>query len=252
MIHAMSGDEAIRRRHVVLSPGTGVAHWGSEYFGERWPDESVPASASPQALMAELSADETVLAHFHGVTQFQVFAAGSGVMGRNDVQPLTIQFKDHHTAYGPVIAGPQGLTFFTMRMKTANASPVYLNKPGYKEKLQPSKRRNLLSPRINFSTEPVLMNRTDAVWEPVSPYDQFDDGLAAHVVRLGAGKSVMGPDPEKSSGHYLFVGNGNLDLAGENFPLWSMVVVTREEKAMEIKAGDKGLEVLVLEFPIEE
>ena len=35
MIHAMSSTEALSRRHVVVSPGTGIEHWGTEFFGPR-------------------------------------------------------------------------------------------------------------------------------------------------------------------------------------------------------------------------
>ena len=251
MIHAMSGTEALQRRRVVRSKGSGIEHWGAEYFGERWPDANARDSG-PQSLVAELTANETVPAHFHGLAQFQIFAAGTGKMGRNDLQPLTLQFKDHHTAYGPVISGPQGLTFFAMRMKTANAGPVYLNEPDYRDKLQPSKRRNLVSLAIQFSTEPVLIHRKEVAREPIAPFNDYDDGLAVHLLRLGVGMSVQGPDPSVFAGYYLFVCNGNLDHAGKIYPLWSMVVVQPEDEAMQIKAGDKGLEVLVMEFPKED
>ncbi len=250
MIRTMSGAEAIERRRVIHSPGTDRPHWGTEYFGERWPDENAKETG-PQSLMTELDANEYAMAHYHGLDQFQIFAAGTGKMGRTFLQPLTLQFKDHHTAYGPFTAGPQGLTFFSMRMTTANAAPVFINTPGYKEKLQPSKRRNLISSPLSFSTEPVLMNRAEATWEPIAPFDQHDDGLMANLVRLGANMSVMGPDPKRSAGYYLFVCNGNLDRDGKTYPLWSMVVVEPEDGTLEIKSGNKGLEVLVLEFPIQ-
>ena len=246
MVHAMSGAEALSKRREVPSPGTGIPHWGTEFFGPRYPSA---LDTGPQSLMTELSANEVVLPHYHGLTQYQVFGAGSGKMGRNDILPLTVQFKDPYTAYGPVTAGPQGLSFFAMRIKTALAGPVYLNQPGAREKMKPSKRRNLISQQIILSTEPVLQNRKEASWEPILPYEQYDDGFAAQVLRLGAGMSAMGPDPKRSDGYYLFVGNGSLVHQGRNFPLWSMVVVQSDEDAFEIRAGDKGLEVLVLEFP---
>ena len=38
---------------------------------------------------------------------------------------------------------------------------------------------------------------------------------------------------------------------GEDMPLWSMVVVENTEDEYEITAGKKGLEALVLEFPLD-
>jgi hypothetical protein len=72
------------------------------------------------------------------------------------------------------------------------------------------------------------------------------------VVRVGAGKSVQGPDPKIAGGYYLFVGNGSLVHAGEELPQWSMVVVENVEDSFEIRAGSKGVEALVLQYPREE
>ncbi len=247
MIHAVNGSEALSKLREVPSPGTGIPHWGTEFFGPRYATED---GQGPQSLMTAMSADEVVLPHYHEITQYQLFVAGSGKMGKNDLLPLTVQYKDHHTAYGPVVAGPQGMTFCALRIKTAKSVPVYLNKPGYREQLKPSKRRNLISDPIILSTEPVLEHRKEASWEPLYPAEKTTDGMAAHVLRLGSGMTAMGPDPKRCGGYYLFVANGSLDKAGENYPLWSMLVVESNEDAYEIKAGKKGLEVLVLQFPL--
>ncbi|MFD2884019.1 hypothetical protein ACFS4T_20045 [Pseudomonas lini] len=98
---------------------------------------------------------------------FQLFIAGSGTLGNRGqvLEPLTVQFKDHHTAYGPIVAGPQGLSFVAMRMYTGNSQPVYLSEPGYREQLRPSKRRHLTSEPIKFSIAPVMQAREEASWE---------------------------------------------------------------------------------------
>lgn len=248
MIYVSNGNEALSRRRVVPSPGTGAEHWGTEFFGPRYAREPAPG---PQAVMTEMAAHEEALAHFHGVTQFQIFPAGSGKMGRRDIQSLMVQFKDHHTAYGPIIAGPQGLSFVSLRVRIDESVPVYVRQPDAREKLKPSKRRNIFSQPLSLSTEPVLQFRKDVAWEPLFE-QKYDDGLDAHLVRLGAGMSVAGPDPRASGGYYLFVANGTLDRDGAIFPLWSMVVVDRGETSFEIKAGPKGLEAVVMQFPIED
>ena len=153
MIYTMSGPEALSRRQVIHSPGTGLEHWGTTFFGPR---SSTGVAPGPQATMSEMAANETIIPHFHGITQFQLFAAGYGTIGKNAaaIQPLLVQYKDHHTAYGPVVAGPQGLTFMALRIKTGDSAPVYLDKPGYREKLKSSKRRNWFSSPVGLSTEP--------------------------------------------------------------------------------------------------
>ena len=251
MIYTMSGAEALSRRRTVKSPGTGIDHWGTEFFGPR---SSTTVAAGPQATMSEMNANETIVPHFHGITQFQIFAAGHGKIGRggDTLQPLTLQYKDHHTAYGPVVAGPQGLTFMALRIKTGDSAPVYLDKPGYRDKLRPSKKRNLISSPVGLSIEPVLQSRQEAAWEPIFAAHDIKDEMAAHMLRLGAGMAADGPDPKKSGGYYVFVANGSLAWAGKDFARWSMVVVEPDEDAIEIRAGGQGLEALVMQFPREE
>jgi hypothetical protein len=167
-----------------------------------------------------------------------------------------VQYKDHHTAYGPVIAGPQGLSFAALRIKTGNSAPVYLDKPGYRDHLKPSKRRNWIAPPVVLSIEPVLQSRKEKAWESLYDNSQIDDGMAAHVLRLGAGMAALGPDPGTAGGYYVFVANGSMlkdgRKDGEELPRWSMTVVESSEDGCEIRAGSQGLEALVLEFPREE
>jgi hypothetical protein len=249
MIHTMSSAEALARRHVVQSPGTGIEHWGTEFFGPR---SSTTLQPGPQCTMSDMNANETILPHFHGTTQFQLFVAGAGKIGKGDpLLPLTVQFKDHHTAYGPVVAGPHGMTFTALRVITGNSAPVYLDKPGYRDHLKPSRRRNWVAPPVGLSIEPVMQHRKQALWEPLFAGREIDDEMNAQVLRLGAGMAADGPDPGRSGGYYLFVANGSLMWAGEPLPRWSMVVVEPNENAVEIRAGSTGLEVLVLEFPRE-
>lgn len=249
MIYTRSGTDALARRDVVLSPGTGKQHWGTVFFGPRSSSGSAPG---PQATMSDLNANEAIVPHFHGVTMFQLFIAGSGTIGSRGqvLEPLTVQFKDHHTAYGPVTAGPLGLSFVALRMRTGNSEPTYLHNPGAREKLQPSRRRNLTAGPVKFSVEPLMQSRNEPIWETV--IEETDDGLAAHLVRLGAGKAANGPDPKRAGGYYVFVGNGSLMRGDEELPLWSMVVVEPNEETFELRAGPKGVEALVLQYPREE
>ena len=252
MIYTRNGNDSLASRFTLNSPGTGIEHWGCEVLGPR---TSLGEAPGPQATWSDLTANETVIPHFHGTTQFQLFAAGSGTIGRkaDPLLPITVQFKDHHTAYGPVVAGPGGLTFMALRIKTGVSAPVYLDKPGYKDHLKPSKRRNLISKPVGFSTIPVLEHRKEMSWEPLYEESAIDDEMNAHVMRLGAGMVAKGPKPGDCGGYYVFVGNGSMvSTEGEDLPLYSMVVVEHTEHEFEIRAGKKGLEALVLQFPCED
>lgn len=246
MIYTMSSNEALARRRIIKSPGTGIEHWGTEFFGPR---SSTGVAPGPQATMSDLNPNETILPHFHGTTQFQLFADGAGKIGRTDLTPLMVQYKDHHTTYGPVIAGPQGLTFMAVRIHTGVSAPVYSHEPDFRDKLKPSKRRNWLTGPIGLSTLPVMQSRREAVWEPLYEQDRIDDDMNAHIVRLGSGMTVKAPDPRQGGGYYVFVANGSMEKDGAELPRWSMVAVERSEPEFEIRAGKGGLEALVLQFP---
>ena len=91
MIYAMSGSEALQKREVIHSPGTGIEHWGTAFFGPR---SSTTVAPGPQATMTDMIPHEALVPHFHGVTQFQLFAAGSGTIGKacDPLRPLVLQY----------------------------------------------------------------------------------------------------------------------------------------------------------------
>ena len=129
---------------------------------------------------------------------------------------------------------------------------MYLSKPGYREKLKPSKRRNWISPHIALSTRPIMQFRKEVSWETVFEPAKIKDELSAQLLRLGAGMSALGPDPKVGGGYYVFVANGSMEADGQTLPQWSAVYVEPTEDAYEIKAGRIGLEALVMRFPTDD
>lgn len=249
MIYVKSGKQALDGFYVKAYPQfDNKQHWCSDIFGPRYSHGKTPG---PQALMVDMEPGEVVRPHFHGTAQYQLFPAGAGTIGRKNepIQSLMVQFKDHHTAYGPIVAGPNGLTFISLRVFTGASVPVYLEDPGYRDKLKPSKRRNWLSSRLELSTVSILRHRVQPRWEPLWDRATIDDELCAQLLRLGAGQTVAGPDPRRAAGYYVFVVNGDMIHDGQDLGLWSMAVVEPTETAFAITAGPKGLEALVLEFP---
>ena len=250
MIYTRNGADAMQTLHAINSPGTGLVHWAADFIGPRTSRGHAPG---PQATMSDMAPNEAIIPHFHGTTQFQVFPAGSGTIGRrNDpIQSLMVQFKDHHTAYGPITAGPNGLTFLSMRVFTGKSAAVYLHEPDFRDKLKPSKRRNWFSPRLELSTVSILRHRQEVKWEPIWDPATIDDEMNAQLLRLGAGQTVAGPDPKRAAGYYVFVVNGSMVHKGQELPRLSPTVVEPSDEEFEITAGDRGLEALVLEFPLD-
>ncbi|WP_201835708.1 hypothetical protein [Microvirga zambiensis] len=221
--------------------------WKINLFGKN----SDIATPDPQAFRLDLNAHQKLDSHFHIVDQFQVFIAGSGTIGRDQVHLITVHYADHHTGYGPLIAGEQGLSYLTLRSKT-DAGLVYLTTPNVREKLKPTKRRHRVSPPVALSIEPVLRDRTTVSIDTIIEEQPGDDGMNVKVIRLGPSMTVQAPDPSKSGGQYLIVLNGSLLLDGQTYTPYSLVFVRSTDEAPMLLAGDGGVEVMVTQFPSED
>ncbi|HYH41319.1 MAG TPA: hypothetical protein VD867_05010 [Burkholderiales bacterium] len=245
MINAVASTEALPNRRSVFSKGTGAAHWCTDFIGRH---SQYQSTDGPEAFLIEMSPAEAILPHFHEIDQFQIFVAGRGRMGRKTALPLAVHYADSYTGYGPIVAGPQGFSMFTLHA-VRDPGAVYRHKPGYQEKHKPGKKRQRLAPAIVLSTAPVLQSLAGAVVEPLFDDEGLDDGLGAFIARLGAGQKWTGPDPARTGGQYYLVVNGVLELSGASYPLWSAIFVSGDEPPVELMAGAGGAEALVLQFP---
>src|ERR671918_331147 len=82
--------------------------WRSDYTERR--------AGVPQLLLVEQPVPgSTVLAHYHSTDQYQVFMDGGGKLGRHDVRPISVHYTNRYTGYGPIVAGPEGVTYYVLR-----------------------------------------------------------------------------------------------------------------------------------------
>jgi len=244
MIHVVTAAQAAPGRRLVKSTGTGEEHWRTDYIGRR----AEAVADTPQAFLIDMSPHEVIVPHFHEVDQFQVFVAGGGSLGRDThpVQPLAVHYADHHTGYGPITAGAQGYSYFTLRART-DSGAVYLHRPGYREKLKPSRKRHHTAAGLTLSTGPVLLARREPALQPLFERNG-EDGLAAWLLRLGPGLQYTGPDPRQTGGQYYLVVNGSLHIGDRPCPSWATVFVGAADGPLQMQAGDGGAEALVLQF----
>jgi len=75
------------------------------------------------------------------------------------------------------------------------------------------------------------------------------DGLAATLMRMGPGMDFTGPDPAATGGQHYLILNGSVEIAGEEYAAWSTVFVPATDPALPLRAGPKGLEFLLLQYP---
>ncbi|MBV6303355.1 hypothetical protein KVP10_00570 [Candidimonas humi] len=243
MIYAANSEKTLAEKFLTLS-GSGHKHYRTDFLGRKG-DPRI--KGKPQAYLLDLNADEVLPPHFHIIDQFQVFFRGNGTLGRNaDVlQPVSIHYADHHTGYGPIIAGREGFSYFTLRPE-ADPGAVYLHKEGYREKLEPSrKRHHLVQTRIN--AEPAVIHSGVTQECLVEKGQKNDAGIT--MLRMGADAHAVAPDPARSGGQYYLVLSGTLLHDGQPYPPLSVLFVDAAEPAFEVRAGRQGLEAAVMQFP---
>ena len=240
MIEAISGEAAKHARKLNKSK----VHWRVNYLGRRV-DQIMDA---PQAELVEMSPHEVIRPHFHQVDQFQVMVDGHGSIGRNEAKLVAVHYADRHTAYGPITAGPFGLSFFSIRSKS-DPGAIWLHKPDHKAMMRPSKKRYLFVDGIELSTEPVLKGRSKIAMDTVVEPAEHGDGLGALVLRMGVDATIQGPAPNLGGGQVYLVLNGSLLFDKAVYAPWSMIYFGPTEPSLEVRAGSEGLEALVLNFP---
>lgn len=198
----------------------------------------------PQGFLVHQPPNAVTPAHFHEPNQFQVFVGGSGRMGAAPAKPLTIQYANGHTPYGPIVAGDDGVQYFTLRQRW-DPGAKYL--PASKDLLRKGGQRTRLKSGVGVATEEERRARTETVVDVLMAEEA--DGLAAWMWRLPPSASFTLPDPSRSGGQYLIVAAGALATGGRALERLSTVFISPEESPYAARAGAEGLELLVLQFP---
>ncbi|MFC7539658.1 hypothetical protein ACFQU2_09635 [Siccirubricoccus deserti] len=181
-----NGQSAAATRKPVVANGV-PAHI-TTYFGTNFavrgpdtPPPPGPEAVYPMGFLVEQSADSLVQAHFHAANQFQVVVGGGGMLGRQDVGPIAVQYANAFSSYGPLRAGSQGLHYFTLRN---GYDPGARYVPGAAAELRhrPRRYRVAVAEPGPPLAEKDLARLTEAHGESLLP--DAEDGLAAWRHRL--------------------------------------------------------------------
>ncbi|CAN0472257.1 unnamed protein product, partial [Phaeothamnion confervicola] len=97
-------------------------------------------AAGAQAFLVEQDPHWVTPPHYHVEQQFQVVIAGTGSIGRHAVAPYAVHYAAPETGYGPITAGPEGISYLTLRAQ-GDTSAWYLHKPGSRERMRPGLKR---------------------------------------------------------------------------------------------------------------
>jgi hypothetical protein len=225
LIGTVAGSIARRRRF-----DEGHFRGLADYLFESAPGEPL----GPQALVARQAPGWTLPVHFHMQHQFQVVLRGTGTLGKHELRPGSVHYTSPQSGYGPIVAGEDGLDYFTLRVLTDKGA-WYL-------------------PECRSYMAPGLFKEQKWGAPPPDPaavctlIGLRDDGLGAWAYRPAVGESVECREARSEAGRFHLVVEGRFDLQGMELPAGSCVYAGPDE-APRFTALDAGGLLVVAQFP---
>lgn len=251
---AVSWTEARRRGLRAESPAAGSPVERLDYFGpegyldartaeQRWAlhEASLAGPSAPHAYLVDQKPGSEIGPHFHRVAQYQITVGGSGRIGRHPLALGEIHYADAYTAYGPLVASASGLSYCVLRGQY-DPGGVYLDKPGAKQGLRPSRQRYLVAGGV-----PELPAGGSVAQSAVIALQE--DGLGTWLYRLDGGATSTGPDPSESGGQYCVVLRGHLVRDGVSYDPKSVLWVSTGDAPFSLRAGAEGAVCAIMQFP---
>ena len=227
----------LRRRFLQLPSGFC-------YHKGEWMESGDDPLLSPTMFLVEQPAGKVLPTHWHRENQFQVVVGGGGTMGRHEIAPIMVHYAGAYSGYGPIIAGPEGVKYFTIRAVFEQGAMMAATQL---ESMIRGPKRQVSSDRYQPLGEAGLAGLTGA--RCVDLIEPAADKLAAQVWQLPAGGHAQALDPAGSSGQFLMVLSGGLRHGEQVLREWETVFVSADEPAHRLQAGDEGAEVLLLQIP---
>lgn len=217
-------------------------HGFSEVLFESGPGE-VPG---PQAFLAHQDPNWVLGTHFHRTDQFQLVVRGVGTLGKHEIFPFTVHFSSKEAGYGPVVAGTEGLEYFTLRAVTDQGA-YYL--PEDRHNMRPGLQKRHFTAHFpqdeDYSTHSQGGSGTKAVIE------RQQGGLAVWTTRVAAGKTASAPTEMEGAGRFHVVIDGAFSMDDVRLPKLACVFTSPDEQPLSLTALDEDSEFVTLQFPVE-
>src|ERR1700739_2378026 len=138
----LTADSAEARAANRRKTGNG---WHTTFIGKNrntlQPGEAPPEPGAlyPMAFLVEKESGAVVRPHFHQADQFQVVVQGGGRLGRHDIGTVAVHYTDAWSAYGPIVAADEGISWFTLR-NAWDSGARYM--PAAREQLRQARMQN--------------------------------------------------------------------------------------------------------------
>jgi hypothetical protein len=209
----------------------------------------------PQLLLVEQpEPGSSLLPHYHGSDQFQIFMDGNGRLGAHAVNPVYIHYTNRYTGYGPIVAGDAGVNYYVFRPSADPLGPgQYLFKTELKERLkrQTTRKRSFVVDALPVrSVDELRVLSAPSVEQLFATADTDPDaGTLAQNICLAPGMRHVCHDPDTGGGQLVMVLQGSaIDGEAELMPR-AAIAITRGESAITLVAGDQGLQALLMQYP---
>ena len=222
---------------VTILPATGNRYVISDFIGDH-----AGSGDGPQGFLVEFpNPGGELRPHWHEVNQYQVVVEGDCNVGAHRAAPITVHYADAYTTYGPIIAGDEGFSFFTLRGEHTRGT-YYM--PQSKHLLPRKRGREIV--RHAADVLDGLAPDSCTVEPLIEPHA---DGLMTTLISLGPRSTASAPSPNEGGGQYYLVASGSVIVEEQEKGRLSLLFVSPNEKAPQIRAGPDGAVVVCMQLP---
>ena len=218
-----------------------VLEYGTQRF-TRWNfiGADVPGARSgPNSIMLEAAPEFLGPPHYHLKDEYQIFLDSVGTFTNRPVKPpVTVQYNDAWSVYGPFSATEGRLRWLTLREVLDPDGAQWISDPATREKRKGHEGRQFM---VHVGGTPGVFGAPDLL------YDR-GDGACVYRLALRPGQSAGGPDLKNSRAHWYVVAGGSIVVAGGTHPAPTQLRVGGDEAVPEIQAGDEGADVVIVGF----
>jgi hypothetical protein len=161
--------------------------------------------------------------------------AGGGTIGKLGLEPGALHYADAYTPYGPIVSGPHGLNWLTLRQGSYVGGHLM---PGSKDKQKQPTGRN-----IHAVVDLAAMGATG-----LARLDEKDDGVAIYRLEAVSGERLPIPAVNHGGAWLVVLGGSLLFGSKENAPI-ALLYANSGSTDDELVAGYGGAVVAFLSFP---
>ena len=238
MILAATREQAAKTRRLIDLPGL-FSYYKAEWL-QTEPAQGLP---SPLVYLIEQPPGSVLPAHFHRQNQFQVFVDGGGMFGPHPIIPGMVHYANAYTGYGPIVAGDEGLRYFTIRAVFDSGAFMV---DAQRDAMVRGPKRNLHSDRGAPPDEPGLAALGGIRRQPLFPPQP--DSLQAERISAPPGLPITLAAPE-GLGTFCHVLTGSIGRGALTLGLHESLYFSPGEPMESITAGPGGADVLRLQVP---